>query len=126
MLDLPSLYFRRKDKGAAVFRTAQDTGARLNMQRIAVLKPNGDVKPFGKQTLTAAALTKIAAWHTDQSSIQTARDTARIDNLITEMNAAAQWLQSSASNKQVADNAPTILMAMHDLRTTLVRKMSEK
>ncbi|MGE4610569.1 MAG: hypothetical protein AAED33_04075 [Paracoccaceae bacterium] len=40
------------------------------------------------------------------------------------MNAAAQWLQSGATDTQVTDNAQTILMAMHDLRSTLVQKMS--
>ncbi|MEO1919921.1 MAG: hypothetical protein ABGW81_09515 [Paracoccaceae bacterium] len=81
------------------------------MQQIAALKPNEDVKPFGKQTPTEAKLTKIAAWHTDKSAVQTARDTARINNLGTDMNAVTQWIQSGASDKQVTDNAQTILMA---------------
>ncbi|MGE4610570.1 MAG: hypothetical protein AAED33_04080 [Paracoccaceae bacterium] len=61
MLNRPNLYFRRKGNGAAVFRTAQGDHARLDMQQIAVLKPNGDVKPFGKQTPNEAELTEIAA-----------------------------------------------------------------
>lgn len=124
MFDRPTLYFRRKDNGAAVYRIATGEHARLDLQQIAVLKQNGEVKPSGKQTPTEAELSEIAEWHDDRKSEQKARDAARVDRLVGDMNAVAQWVQANANDKQIAQSAQPILMAMHDLRTTLVRRMA--
>lgn len=124
MFDRPTLYFRRKDNGAAVYRIATGEHARLDLQQIAVLKQNGEVKPSGKQTPTEAELSEIAEWHDARKSEQKTRDAARVDRLIGDMNAVAQWVQANANDKQIAQSAQPILMAMHDLRTTLVRRMA--
>lgn len=124
MFDRPTLYFRRKDNGAAVYRIATGEHARLDLQQIAVLKQNGEVKPSGKQTPTGAELSEIAEWHDARKSEQKTRDAARVDRLIGDMNAVAQWVQANANDKQIAQSAQPILMAMHDLRTTLVRRMA--
>ena len=126
MIERPTLYFRRKDNGAAVYRIASGDHGRMDMQQIAVLKQNGDVKPQGKQAPTDAELAEMAEWNQARMSGQTARDAARIDQLITDMNAAAQWFQANANDAQISQNAEPILMAMHDLRSTLVRRMAGK
>ena len=126
MFDRPTLYFRRKDNGAAVYRIATGEHARLDLQQIAVLKQNGEVKPSGKQTPTEAELSEIAEWHDARKSDQKTRDAARVDRLIGDMNAVAQWVQANANDKQIAQSAQPILMAMHDLRTTLVRRMARR
>ena len=87
MFDRPTLYFRRKDNGAAVYRIATGEHARLDLQQIAVLKQNGEVKPSGKQTPTEAELSEIAEWHDARKSEQKTRDAARVDRLIGDMNA---------------------------------------
>ncbi len=124
MFDRPTLYFRRKDNGAAVYRIASGEHARLDMMQIAVLKQNGEVKPSGKQTPTEGELTEIAAWYDARKAGQKTRDAALVDQLVGDMNAVAQWVQANASDEQIAQNAQPILMAMHDLRTTLVRRMA--
>lgn len=126
MFDRPSLYFRRKDKGAAVYRITSGDHARLDLQQIAILKQNGEVKPTGKQEPTEAEFTEIASWNADRKSEQKIRDTARVDQLISDINAVAQWVQANANDKQVSTSAQPLLMAMHDLRSTLVRRMSEQ
>ena len=126
MFDRPNLYFRRKDNGAAVYRISTGDHARLDMQQIAVLKQNGEVKPQGKQQPTASELTEISAWNEARKAGQETRDAAQIDQLITDLNAAAQWVQANATDKQISQNAEPILMAMHDLRATLVRRMAGK
>ena len=126
MFDRPTLYFRRKDNGAAVYRIASGDHSRLDMQQIAVLKQNGDVKPQGKQQPTEAELIEITTWYDARKANQKTRDAARIDQLITDMNATAQWIQANATDKQIAQSAEPILMAMHDLRATLVRRMAGK
>ena len=39
---------------------------------------------------------------------------------------AAHWAQSRASDEQLAAVTDALLLAMHDLRSTLVRKMAER
>lgn len=124
MFDRPTLYFRRKDNGAAVFRVTETQHSRLELQQIAMLKQNGEIKSQNKQEVTDAERTEIEAWHETRQAGQAAQDFARIDTLIGEMNAAAQWLQSNANDEQVTATAEPLLMAMHDLRTTLVKAMS--
>lgn len=126
MLNLPDLYFRRKGNGAAVYRIATGEHARLDMQQIAVLKQNGEVKPTGKQEPTEAELTEITAWHDARKAEQQTRDAARIDQLVGDMNSVAQWVQANADDEQITQSAQPILMAMHDLRSTLVRRLSDQ
>ena len=124
MFDRPTLYFRRKENGAAVYRIASGGHARLDLLQIAVLKQNGDVKSSGKQQPTDVELAEIDAWHDARKAEQKSRDAARVDRLVGDMNAVAQWVQANANDKQVAQSSQSILMAMHDLRSTLVRRMA--
>lgn len=124
MIKRPTLYFRRKDNGATVYRITSGDHSRLDMQQIAVLKQNGEVKSQGKQQPTETELAEITAWHEVSKAEQKARDAARIDQLIIDMNATAQWIQANATDKQISQTAEPILMAMHDLRSTLVRRMA--
>ena len=123
MLERPTLYFRRKDNGAAVYRIGEGSHARLDLVQIAVLKQNGEVKPQGKMQPTEAEIAEIEVWHQARKSEQKTRDVARVDQFVSDMNAMAQWIQANASDKQVSQAAQPLLMAMHDLRTTLVRRM---
>lgn len=125
MFDRPTLYFRRKDNGASVYRIEAGEHARLDMQQVAILKQNGEVKPSGKQEPTALELTEIADWHSARKAEQKTRDAARVDQLVGDMNAIAQWVQANANDKQIAQSSQPILMAMHDLRSTLVRRLSD-
>ena len=126
MFDRPNLYFRRKDNGTAVFRITDSEHSRMNLHQIAMLKRNGEVKPLNNQEVTEVEITEITAWHEAREAGQQARDTARIDTLIGEINATAQWLQSSANGAQINAAAEPLLMAIHDLRTTLVKSMGGK
>ncbi len=124
MLERPTLYFRRKDNGAAVYRIGEGSHARLDLVQIAVLKQNGEVKPQGKLLPSESELAEIEAWHQERKSEQKTRDATRVDQFIGEMNSMAQWIQANANDKQISQSAQPLLMAMHDLRTTLVRRMS--
>lgn len=126
MSDRPNLYFRRKDNGAAVFRITEGNNRRMDLQQIAMLKHNSEVKLLNNQEITETEMAEISAWHEAREAGQNTRDTARIDTLIGDINAAAQWLQSSASDAQVSAESEPLLMAIHDLRTTLVKRMGGK
>ncbi len=124
MLDKPNLYFRRKDNGAGVYRVDAQNTNRIDLQHIAVVKQNGDIKAQNKQELSQDEVTEINAWFTARKAAQGTRNSARIDMLIAEMNHAAQWLQSDASGAEITQAAQPLLMAMHDLRTTLVKQIA--
>ena len=124
MLDRPTLYSRRKGNGAAVYRVGAGEHARMDLLQIAILKQNGEVKAAGKQEPSADELTAIAVWYQARESGQETRDAARVDQLIGDLNAVAQWVQANADDAQIATSAQPILMAMHDLRDTLPRRMA--
>ena len=42
------------------------------------------------------------------------------------MNLTAQWAQSRASDDQLEDITDALLLAMHDLRSVLVRKKADR
>jgi hypothetical protein len=42
------------------------------------------------------------------------------------MNFTTQWVQSKATDDQLEDITDTLLLAMHDLRTVLVRKKADR
>lgn len=123
MFQRPTLYFRRRANGAAVYRVSEGANARLDLQQIAVLRPNGEVKNQGKHEPTDAELDEIATWHAERDEGAKAREALRVDALIGDLNIVAQWVQADADDTQIKAAAQPLLMAMHDLRATLVRRL---
>ena len=127
MSDIGSLFFRVRENGAAVYRVdAENRHRRLDMQQIAVVNiRNGDVKPQGDQIPTAAERNEIDAWVVERRKIVEER---RIDDLIRttdHLNLTAQWAQTKATDEQIDMFADDLLMAMHDLRSVIVRKKAD-
>jgi hypothetical protein len=127
MSDIGSLFFRVRENGAAVYRVdAENRQRRLDMQQIAVVNiRNGDVKPQGDQIPTAAERNEIDAWVVERRKIVEER---RIDDLIRttdHLNLTAQWAQTKATDEQIDMFADDLLMAMHDLRSVIVRKKAD-
>lgn len=126
MSDTTNLFFRVRDNGAAVFRVdTENRQRRLDMQQIAVVNiRNGQVKPQGEQVPTAAERNEIDAWVVEQRKTLAIRKVDDIKRATDHLNDTAQWVQSDATDKQIDEFAEDLLMAMHDLRTVLVRKKS--
>ncbi len=127
MSDIGSLFFRVRENGAAVYRVdAENRQRRLDMQQIAVVNiRNGDVKPQGDQIPTAAERNEIDAWVVERRKIVEER---RIDDLLRttdHLNLTAQWVQTKATDEQIDMFADDLLMAMHDLRSVIVRKKAD-
>ncbi len=63
-VDLPELYFRLKDNGAAVFRVdPENRQKRIDLDQIAnVNLRNGEIKAQGKSVVTAEEHAVIEAW----------------------------------------------------------------
>jgi hypothetical protein len=120
------LFFRTRENGAMVFRVdTENRQRRLELQQIAVVNiRNGNVKPQGDQIPTAAERNEIDAWIVERRKLLAVRKVDDIKRATDHLNETAQWVQSDATDEQIEQFSDDLLMAMHDLRSVLVRKKS--
>ncbi len=128
MSDLPPYYFRVRENGAAVFRVdTQNRLRRLELEQIAVLNiRNGEVKPQGGRALSAEDKAAIEAWMEERRALLKRRELDDIRRTIDHLNLTAQWAQSRATPEELAEITDDLLLAMHDLRSVLVRKKADQ
>lgn len=128
MKDLPELYFRIRDNGAIVFRLdTENRHRRLDLEQVAVVNiAKGEFKPHGDRTLTPEEKRSIETWIDARRTVIAERETAAVHDTIERMNLTAQWMQSRATDDQVDALTDDLLMAMHDLRTVLVRRRADR
>jgi len=126
--DLPEYYFRIRENGAAVFKVdIENRQRRIEMEEIAIANvKNGNIKPHGDRKLTPEEVGLINEWMAQRAAILARRDVDDIHRAIDHMNLVTQWAQSKASDAQLDEVTDTLLLAMHDLRSVLVRKKSER
>ncbi len=125
-MDLPRHYFRLRDPGALVFRVDDaNSQGRLELEPIAVVNlRSGEVKPQGGQVLTEGDEDAIAAWVQDRRAVLAEREADDIRRTVEQINHAAHWAQTRASDAEIDAVAQDLLLAMHDLRAVLVRRRS--
>ena len=126
--ELPPYYFRVRDNGAFVFRVdTENRQRRIEMDQIAVVNiRNGEIKPHGGRELTPEDLAAIKQWMEERNRLLAYRDIDDIHRAVDYLNTTTQWAQSKATDEQLEAVTYALLLAMHDLRTTLVRKKSER
>ena len=126
--DLPDYYFRIRENGAAVFRVdTENRQRRIEMDQIAIVNVrNGEVKPQGDHTLTEEDIAAIQTWLNDRVNLLAQRDVDDILRAVDHMNLTTQWVQSKATGEQLDAVTDQLLLAMHDLRTVLVRKKADR
>jgi hypothetical protein len=126
--ELPEYYFRVRDNGAAVFRIdTSNRQRRIEMDQIAIANiRNGDIKPQGDRELSDEDITHIRAWMKERTALLARRDMDDIHRAIDHLNLTTHWVQSKASDEQLEEVTDALLLAMHDLRSTLVRKKSSR
>ncbi|WP_419739980.1 hypothetical protein [Ruegeria sp.] len=126
--ELPEYYFRIRENGAVVFRIdTENRQQRIEMDQIAVINiRNGEVKPHGQRTLTEADKAEIARWMDARKDLLAQRDIDDIHRAVDYLNLTTQWAQSKASEEQLEEVTDRLLMAMHDLRSVLVRKKADR
>jgi hypothetical protein len=115
--DLPDYYFRVRENGAVVFRVGtENRQRRIEMDEIATVNvKNGNVKPHGEVTLTGARQEQLAAREVDD-----------ILRTVDHLNLTSQWAQSRATDTQLDAVTDALLLAMHDLRSVLVRRKADR
>ena len=126
--DLPDYYFRIRENGAAVFRVdTENRQRRIEMDQIAVVNVrNGEVKPQGDRSLTDADIAAIQEWLNNRVALLAQRDIDDIHRAVDYLNITTQWVQAKASDDQLEDVTDALLLAMHDLRTVLIRKKADR
>lgn len=126
--ELPEYYFRVRENGAVVFRVdTENRQRRIDMEEIASVNvKNGTVKAHGERVLSKTELAVIAEWVAQRQVVLAGRDVDDILRAVDHLNLTTQWVQSRATEAQLDDVTDALLLAMHDLRTVLVRKKAER
>ncbi len=126
--DLPDYYFRIRENGAVVFRIdTENRQRRIEMQELATVNvKNGNIKPHGEVTLTPADLQTIRDWMAARVELLARRDIDDIHRAVDYLNTTTQWVQTKASDAQLEAVTDDLLLAMHDLRTVLVRRKADR
>lgn len=125
---LPDYYFRVRENGAFVFRVdTENRHRRIDMDQIAAVNiRNGEVKAHGDRELTDEDKEAIAAWIAERRAVLAARDIDDILRTVDHLNLTAHWAQTRASDDDLDAVTDALLLAMHDLRTVLVRKKADR
>ncbi|OWU85087.1 hypothetical protein ATO6_08540 [Oceanicola sp. 22II-s10i] len=126
--ELPPYFFRVRDNGALVFRVeAADRMRRIEMEQIATVNiRNGEIKPNGDRALSDEDVTAIKEWMQERILLLAERDIDDILRTVDHLNTTAHWAQARATEEQLELVEDALLLAMHDLRTVLVRKKAER
>ncbi len=126
--DLPDYYFRVRENGAAVFRIGtENRQRRIEMVEIAAVNvKNGNIKPHGDAELTTADRAAIEDWLAARQAQLAAREVDDILRTVDHLNLTTQWAQSRATDAQLETVTDTLLLAMHDLRTMLVKRKADR
>jgi hypothetical protein len=128
MDDLPQHYFRIRDNGAVVFRVdTENRMKRIELVELATINvKNGNIKPHGDASLTPADMAAIKGWLADRTALLAERDVDDILRTVDHLNLTAQWVQSKATDDQLDRVTDDLLLAMHDLRSILVRRKADR
>ena len=126
--ELPEYYFRVRDNGAAVFKVdTENRQRRIEMDQIAVANiRNGEIKAQGARELSPEDLKVMKDWMEARIALLAARDIDDIHRAVDYMNLTTHWAQTKATDEQLEDVTDALLMAMHDLRTVLIRKKADR
>ncbi len=125
---LPEYYFRVRDNGAMVFRVdTENRHRRIEMDQIAVVNvKNGEIKPNGDRTLSESDRSEIERWLTARRATLKSREVDDILRTVDRLNLTAAWAQQKASADELEKVTDALLLAMHDLRSVLVRKKADR
>ena len=126
--ELPPYYFRVRENGAFVFRVdTENRQRRIEMDQIAVVNiRNGEIKPQGERKLSDDDIAAIKNWMAERLELLGYRDIDDIHRAVDYLNTTTHWSQARATDEQLEAVTDALLLAMHDLRTVLVRKKADR
>lgn len=117
-------FFRlRGDTGVQVFRVGENRQRRLEMTQIAVTNlATGKTRAHGKHVLSDADLAAIRVWMAERAELEEVRRLDDAHRTVDALNRTAYWAQSQATQTELGAVSDALMMAMHDLRSVLVRR----
>lgn len=126
--ELPDYYFRVRENGAFVFRVdTENRHRRIEMDQIAIVNiRNGEIKAHGDRELTGEDMAAIEDWIAARKATLAERDIDDILRTVDHLNLTTHWVQSRASEDDLERVTDALLLAMHDLRSVLVRKKADR
>ncbi|MBJ3762724.1 hypothetical protein ILP92_08205 [Maribius pontilimi] len=126
--ELPDYFFRTRENGAFVFRVdAENRQRRIEMDQIAVVNiRNGEIKPHGDRDLDEDDMAAITTWMEERRATLAYRDIDDILRTVDHLNQTAHWVQTRATEEQIDAVLNPLLLSMHDLRSVLVRKRTDR
>ena len=128
MTELPEYYFRVHETGAVVFHiSTNNKHRRIEVDEIATVNiRNGNIRPHGERVLNADETSIITEWIAARRAVLAERDIDDIHRAVDYLNLTTQWAQSRATAADLEEVTDRLLLAMHDLRSVLVRKKTER
>ncbi len=100
---------------------------RLTLETVAAINlSRGTVKPQGGHALTPEEADAVQVWIADRQALEAARRLDDAIRLMDGMGRAAHWAQTQAGEPELEAITDDMLMAMHDLRTVLLRKKAQR
>ena len=128
MTEMPEYYFRLRENGAMVFRVdTENRMRRIEMTQIAVANvKNGEIKAHGDHELSDQERTEIETWLSARRAELQAREFDDIARTVERLNLTTVWAQQTATPEDLDRVADRLLLAMHDLRSVLVRKKAQQ
>lgn len=126
--DLPEYYFRIRENGAVLFKVdTENRQRRIELDEVATINlKNGNIKPHGDRVLTPQERAMIKDWAAKRSAELARRDMDDIHRAVDHLNLTAQWAQSRASDEELDEVTDALLLAMHDLRSVLIRRKADR
>ncbi len=128
MAEVPNLHFRLRDNGALVLRVETDNRQqRMDLRPIASVNArNGTIRPHGQNAPTEAEEAEIRDWIATRAAALAAAEAGLGQRTLEALGEAAQWAQNRADDDQVEAVTDALLMAMHDLRSVLIRRRANR
>lgn len=97
------------------------------MDQIAVANiKNGEIKAHGDRTLSDEERAAIETWIAERRGVLASREFDDIHRMVDHLNLTAVWAQQRASEAELEAVSDALLLAMHDLRSVLVRKKADR
>ncbi|MEL7027133.1 MAG: hypothetical protein AAGO57_07905, partial [Pseudomonadota bacterium] len=105
---------------------AENRKGRLDLEPLALANTrNGEIRPQGGREVTKAERNQIEDWIRSRQNALAEAEAQTPSAAIEAMNAAAHWVQSKASAAEIDTHANDLLLAMHDLRSQIVRRQAD-
>ena len=121
------LYFRTRENGAAVFRVdTENKSRRLELQQIATVAiRKAEYRVHGDAVITESEDEAINSWIAARLEILKSENKTEIPRLIENIKATTHWIVSQAEDDDIELHSEELLLAIHDLRSVIIRKKAE-